>query len=410
MVSQDTHAAETFAPPPRSQRKGVALCLSGGGFRAALFHLGALTRLNELGMLSKVDTISSVSGGSILSGHLSSRALPWPEPGASVPGWKDKVVKPFHDFVGRNIRNGPILKRLLPWNWLRAQTAVEALADIYQEHLTDLTLDSLPDRPRFIFCATDMNFGVAEVFDSEVIDGVRGSFGNYQAGYLRPMPDWPIARAVAASSCFPPVFNPLQIGLDGLDLRDGLYQQPDRAKLTASAELSDGGVYDNLGLEPVWKTHETVMVSDGGAVFEAGSGGFIWQVQRYTSIANRQGGAVRKRWLISNFLSGQMHGAYWGIGSDVDHYRRGAVGYSGELVEQVIARVRTDLDAFSPAEQMVLENHGYLLADVATNSHLEPMLPANPPPASVPYPEAMDETWVRKELKDSAKRKLLGRR
>ena len=43
----------------------LALCLSGGGFRAALFHLGALRRLNELGILSRVDTIASVSGGSI---------------------------------------------------------------------------------------------------------------------------------------------------------------------------------------------------------------------------------------------------------------------------------------------------------------------------------------------------------
>ncbi|PYO41029.1 MAG: hypothetical protein DMD33_15450 [Gemmatimonadetes bacterium] len=44
-------------------RSGVGLCLSGGGFRATLFHLGALRRLNELGVISKPDTISSVSGG-----------------------------------------------------------------------------------------------------------------------------------------------------------------------------------------------------------------------------------------------------------------------------------------------------------------------------------------------------------
>lgn len=52
------HGAETYLPEPRSLRSGVALCLSGGGFRAALFHLGALTRLNELGVLSQIQTIS----------------------------------------------------------------------------------------------------------------------------------------------------------------------------------------------------------------------------------------------------------------------------------------------------------------------------------------------------------------
>ena len=46
--------------------EGMALCLSGGGFRAMLFHTGALWRLNELGFLPILKRISSVSGGSII--------------------------------------------------------------------------------------------------------------------------------------------------------------------------------------------------------------------------------------------------------------------------------------------------------------------------------------------------------
>ena len=49
---------------------GIALCLSGGGYRAMLFHLGALWRLNELGYLPRLDRVSSVSGGSITAGAL----------------------------------------------------------------------------------------------------------------------------------------------------------------------------------------------------------------------------------------------------------------------------------------------------------------------------------------------------
>ncbi|MEI6503809.1 MAG: patatin-like phospholipase family protein, partial [Armatimonadota bacterium] len=52
---------------------GVALCLSGGGYRATLFHAGALWRLNELGYLPKLDRISSVSGGSVTAGLLGAR-------------------------------------------------------------------------------------------------------------------------------------------------------------------------------------------------------------------------------------------------------------------------------------------------------------------------------------------------
>ena len=55
---------------PGVPRQGMALCLSGGGYRAALFHLGAVRRLNELGVLPKVDTVSAVSGGSLLLAQL----------------------------------------------------------------------------------------------------------------------------------------------------------------------------------------------------------------------------------------------------------------------------------------------------------------------------------------------------
>ena len=55
--------------------EGIALCLSGGGYRAMLFHAGAIWRLNELRLLRKVNLVSSVSGGSIAAGAL---AVAWP--------------------------------------------------------------------------------------------------------------------------------------------------------------------------------------------------------------------------------------------------------------------------------------------------------------------------------------------
>jgi predicted acylesterase/phospholipase RssA len=48
----------------RPQRLGLAL--SGGGFRAAFFHIGVLARMAELGILRRVEVISTVSGGSIV--------------------------------------------------------------------------------------------------------------------------------------------------------------------------------------------------------------------------------------------------------------------------------------------------------------------------------------------------------
>ena len=67
----------------RAPEPGVALCLSGGGSRAMLFHAGALLRLNELGLLPRLARISSVSGGSIAAGAL---AVAWRDLGFDADG------------------------------------------------------------------------------------------------------------------------------------------------------------------------------------------------------------------------------------------------------------------------------------------------------------------------------------
>src|SRR5438094_9386228 len=76
----------------------IGLALSGGGFRATLFHLGTLWRLNELAYLPKLDRISSVSGGSITSGAL---AVHWPKlqwTSGIATNFPDEIVKPLLAF------------------------------------------------------------------------------------------------------------------------------------------------------------------------------------------------------------------------------------------------------------------------------------------------------------------------
>jgi NTE family protein len=404
------HAVEEFVPKPQRERRGIALCLSGGGFRAALFHLGALRRLNELGVLTQVDTLSTVSGGSIVGAHLVGQAAQWATPGTVIPDWETRVAEPFRAFTARNIRTGPLAKRLLPWNWFDSGTAVKALADTYERWLIDTNFGDLPARPRFIFCATDMAFGVNWTFDSGRVDGPIRRFGDYQAGFTRDLPDWPVARAVAASSCFPPLFDPLRVGLAADLLFDGKYAKPDRAALVGGVLLSDGGVYDNMGLEPVWKDHRVVLVSDGGATFEGEADrGFLWRVQRYVAVVDGQSRALRRRWLIASFIRDVLEGTYWGVGSSTAHYDVPTPGYSEALVDDVVSEVRTDLDAFSAAEAAVLENHGYLMAEAAIRRHL-PNLIKTQALLDVPHPAWLDEERIRAALARSHKRTLLGRR
>ncbi|MGH9528256.1 MAG: patatin-like phospholipase family protein, partial [Terriglobales bacterium] len=217
---------------PASKRAGVGLALSGGGFRATLFHLGALRRIHEYGLLPALDTVVGVSGGAIA---LAALAVGWPEgerPGAAAqPGggrpsgghpssgqpWSfDRAIAaPLEWFTGGNIRTQPILGALLPWNWLRGQSNTDLLARQYRRLTRDRSLASLPARPRFCFAATDLAFGAGWRFE-------RGRMGDWQAGYGAPAGgNAGLARAVAASSAFPPVFTPLAARLRPAQLTGG---------------------------------------------------------------------------------------------------------------------------------------------------------------------------------------------
>src|SRR6185437_11924861 len=113
------------------------------------------------------------------------------------------------------------------------------LADAYRTALPDFHLTGLPKRPNFVFCATDMELGIAWTFE-------RQRIGDYLAGYLLPRPQDDVAEAVAASSCFPPVFNPLKMHLDAATVTGGAYGGRDRNALVGAIRLTDGGTYDNL--------------------------------------------------------------------------------------------------------------------------------------------------------------------
>src|SRR5215217_4146253 len=93
--------SEALDDAPGSPTGGIALCLSGGGYRAMLFHLGALWRLNEAGYLPKLDWVSSVSGGSITAGVLGAawNKLDFSDSGVGQ-GFHREVVVPTRRLAG----------------------------------------------------------------------------------------------------------------------------------------------------------------------------------------------------------------------------------------------------------------------------------------------------------------------
>jgi NTE family protein len=393
-------------PLPREQRRGIALCLSGGGFRAALFHLGATRRLNELGLLSQVTTFTSVSGGSIFASLIASYAVrhpdAWANPGAPLDRWDEEVAKPMRQLAQHNLRTRPILSAVLPWNWLRRDVQIDALAELLAGGPTGRArLADLPERPRFVFCSSEMQFRAQWTFDS----GDR-RFGADPCGHA-DFGDWTIARAAASSSCLPGAFAPMSVR-DAL--AGGAYDGSDAAALGRTVALSDGGMYDNLGVEPVWQDHASVLVSDAGPSFKPDPGlGKIWSSLRFAIILLEQASDVRKRWLISNFVAGQLDGAYWSVaGAAGDYPQPSEPAYSSRFVRDSIAPIRIDLDVFSAGERAVLENHGYLMADTAVRSHAKALARAWPE-VRVPHPEWLDEQRAAAALRGSGRTKLFSR-
>ncbi len=379
-------------------RHGLGLCLSGGGFRAALFHLGALRRLAEVGLLGEVRTLSAVSGGSLLAGFVATVMVERGKKLAELD-WETEVATPFRDFVAKDLRTLPMLAHL-PWNWAIPRFRLGHLERRLQKRLTPLRLGELPESPRFVFCATDLAFGVNWEFR-------RDRCGDYLAGYTDEMADWPLARALVASACFPPLLGPMKVRLDPTKLRRFAYRgkDPDRQTLIRRLSLTDGGVYDNMALEPVLKSHETIVVSDGGAPFEFSVRRAPHkQLLRYTSVIGNQAQAVRRRLFFTGINSGTYRGCYWRIAGSAG----GPFGYGESLVDEVISEVRTDLDAFTVAECSVLENQGYSVTHAALGKYLPDFASSGAEPMP-PHSEWLDPERVRTALKTSSRRVSLTR-
>jgi NTE family protein len=362
---------EPGAPP----EAGIGLCLSGGGYRAMLFHVGALWRLYESDLLKQAKRISSVSGGSITAGLLGLKWSRLPEdPTVGRPDFEREVVDPIRGLASHTLdRSAIFIGGILPGTSI-ADRVVEA----YEEHLFgDATLQDLPDEPRFVINATNVQTGALWRFS-------KAYMADYQVGMVEH-PTVRLAVAVAASSAFPPVLSPLRLELEPSAFKpgsgDGLQKRP----YTEEAVLTDGGVYDNLGLETVWKRYDTVLVSDaGGKLQPEAEPATDWgrHVVRVLDVIDNQVRSLRKRQLIDSFDSGIRKGTYWGIRTDIAEYELpDALPAPYERTLQ-LAEVPTRLERMPPRLQEQLINWGYAVCDAAVRRHVTPDLKAG----AFPYP------------------------
>jgi len=245
----------------------IGLALSGGGARAMAFHLGCLRALHALGILAKVKIISSVSGGSVLAGMYCARAQSFEEFDCQVrhvltEGIQRRIIAGLFTWTGVKAVGSrlttmtaavplSIVRTLavgLSGSWDRKADAKRRFrfhgrrritrTDLFEMALRqeailgDMALADLPaGRPDLLINAADLSRQTVFRFTR---DG-SGTWptGRVRTGALR------LSEAVAASAAFP-VLLP---SIDREWPREGDAQTVERFLLT------DGGVYDNIGVD-----------------------------------------------------------------------------------------------------------------------------------------------------------------
>jgi NTE family protein len=366
----------------------ISICLSGGGYRAMLFHTGALWRLHETGLLPKIGIFSSVSGGSIANGWL---ALNWQALMAPGASFETVFVAGMREIANTTIDFWAGIEGV----WTGSIPAKVAAA--YDKVLfKNRTLQDLPDAPLFVYDSSNLQTGALWRF-------TKAYMGDYKVGYVQK-PDLPLSVAVGASSAFPPVLAPVILH-PPVDRYDPKYP----TKLTDPAYrsrivLADGGVYDNLGLEPIIKRARTVLVSDGGSPFKTKPKPWgFWPVQiiRVLMCEDNQVRGLRKRdlmeryklfatldkagfpiWTTPDTAAVARKGTYWGITTEVANYpTTGGLPCPPTQTEK-LATLSTRLAKMEDADQERLINWGYAVSDYAIRAYVDKTVA---PAAKWPY-------------------------
>ena len=306
--------------------KPIALALSGGGIRAMVFHLGVMRYLSERGLLERVTHVSSVSGGSLIIGlTFVESQMKWP----TSRQFLDKVYPALRTkLCARSLQWGAARQLSRPRNWRFILSRANALsAALHHEWQITGSLADLPAMPEWSINGTNAENGRRFRFK-------KNNFGDYLTGYT-PSVGFPLADAMAVSAAFPGGFGPLTLRTDDYVWRKRLrWNAPEGSEEPVAPpyfrlHLYDGGVYDNLGLEPFFDAGQGksklpdhfIFASDAGLPLTDGfSGGPInpLRLRRVADIMSDQARALRVRTFVHFIMQSPGRGTFAFIGCPAD--------------------------------------------------------------------------------------------
>lgn len=402
----------------------VGLALSGGGFRASLFHIGVLARLAELDVLRHVEVLSCVSGGSIIGAHyyLELRQLLGNKHESKIErqDYIDMVKRIEFDFlsgVQRNIRMRmvanlgvnlqmlfrPGVSRTEYTGKLIDEEIFSKVRDDRKRSLRSLKIQPLGEEkefspkdqnwrrsakvPTLVLNATALNTGHNWQFTASWmgeppagVDSMVDANYRLRRMYYEQAPeeyrDFPLGHAVAASAAVPGLFEPLHL--------PGLYPG-------INVRLVDGGVHDNQGVSSLLEQGCSVMlVSDASGQMESvdrPGPGAVGTLLRSNSVlqarirvaeyhdldGRRRSSSLRSMLFLHLKKDIESDPVNWVNCQDPIEasdearpaYRKGPMASFGILkeVQKHLAAIRTDLDSFHEIEAFALMTSGYRMAD-----------------------------------------------
>lgn len=351
----------------------IGITLSGGGLRAAVFQFGLLNRLARDRQLEDITFLSTVSGGSLaiaLIYALNNGA--WP---TSDKFLNDTAPKLREILTTVHFQRSLYFKCAYKfWKALfsRANLMAETVRDRWD---INLSLKDLPDTPRWLINATCYETGKSWRFDKK-------RMGDYQFGYVIN-PDYDVADAIAASAALPILIGPFELNTTNYKWHKF---GPDRGDDFISIEpmlkrvhLWDGGIYENLGLESLYKMDtgpradiDYLIVSDAGAPLGIKQSRLA-AYRRLIDIGMSQTRGLRSRAVVNYFKNHPNRGVYLQMGNTVNEIIHRAkvqlnfnINRDMRLTSQqvkTISNMKTHVKRLSELEFDLLHQHGYEVAD-----------------------------------------------
>jgi NTE family protein len=361
----------------------LGLALSGGGVRAGVFHLGVLRCLADQGAMERVTHLSTVSGGSLIAAAvMTASEMRWPHSTQYLesvyPALRQLLTT--HDLFSLKALGalGVVRQNIRLLNH-RAAILVDLLE---QQWKINTALSDLPGTPIWWINATCLETGKNWRFS-------KREMGDWQFG-RHYAPPFSLAQAVAASAAVPYAIGALRFELPqaGWYATDPATRKPLNAVKPPldAVRLWDGGAYENLGLEPLFKAGQG-LVDCGFLICSDASGALTTAPPahhlrnmlkgrlaspRLFDISSDQIRALRSRMFVSAIERGDVQGALLRMGNSVRNLdlKSGRASAQSEydevLSEDDVAAAAahpTDLNALSPVAFDRIARHGYEVAD-----------------------------------------------